>query len=287
MSIETWNIQEIATKTDELFREIKRSNMDIVGLTEAKKNARCTEERHVYIHIYSSVPKEERARSGVSTVQMDLKGHLLSIIVAYAPNNDANMADKDAFCTEMTKLLEKISDRKEIMMIGDLNARTGWRVDDPIVELYDETTRVNRTLLKILNGWFKHKQIYQYTWRQSPRKLRSIIDYIVTKQKSRHLMKDVRTFRGFECGSDHHLLVAKIYLSFKRKNESHENLADPNTADVRYNLYNLQDKSTRFLYQLRLPTKLLTMQDDTVNNMYQTVKKKIHKAAFEALGERQ
>ncbi|KAF2890525.1 hypothetical protein ILUMI_15648 [Ignelater luminosus] len=63
---------------------------------------------------------------------MDLKGHLVTIIVAYDPNDDANVADKDEFNTDMTELLEKISNRKEIIMMGDLNARTGWRVDDPI-----------------------------------------------------------------------------------------------------------------------------------------------------------
>ncbi|KAF2880808.1 hypothetical protein ILUMI_25365 [Ignelater luminosus] len=176
-------------------------------LTETKKKDRGTAERHGYIHIYSGVPKEERARSGVSIatrkrykknikswdqindrilqVQMDLNGHLVTIIVAYDPNDDANVADKDEFNTDMTELLEKISNRKEIIMIGDLNARTGWRVDDPIVGLYGENTLnkneerlielCQQNSLKMLNGWFKHKQIHQYTWRQPTPKASSKI----------------------------------------------------------------------------------------------------------------
>nr|CAH7766067.1 unnamed protein product [Callosobruchus chinensis] len=58
--------QGIGTKSDEVFKELARNNMDIVALTETKKKGKGTEEKHDYIHIYSGVPKEDRGRSGVS-----------------------------------------------------------------------------------------------------------------------------------------------------------------------------------------------------------------------------
>lgn len=45
MSIGTWSVQGIATKTKEVFREIGKYNMDIVGLTETKRKGIGTEER--------------------------------------------------------------------------------------------------------------------------------------------------------------------------------------------------------------------------------------------------
>jgi len=38
--------------------------------------------------------------------------------------------------------------------------------------------------LKILTGYFKHKRIHQYTWHQDTQELRSIIDYIISRQNS-------------------------------------------------------------------------------------------------------
>ena len=50
--------------------------------------------------------------------------------------------------------------------------------------------------LTILNGYFKHKRIHQYTWHQDTKDLRSIIDYIITRQNSSLKFQDVRVFRG-------------------------------------------------------------------------------------------
>jgi len=39
-----------------------------------------------------------------------------------------------------------------------------------------------QNLLKILNGYFKHKKIHQYTWHQDTLELKFIIDYIIATQ---------------------------------------------------------------------------------------------------------
>ena len=111
MLIGTWNVQGIASKTEEVFKEIERAGLDIVALTETKKKGRGTEEKHQYIHIFSGVPKEERAAGGVALaikkkykkqikswdqisnrilqVELDIKGHALVITAVYATNDDA------------------------------------------------------------------------------------------------------------------------------------------------------------------------------------------------------
>jgi len=37
--------------------------------------------------------------------------------------------------------------------------------------------------LRITNGYIKHKMIHKYTWEQHTRELKSVIDYIIVKQK--------------------------------------------------------------------------------------------------------
>lgn len=55
---------------------------------------------------------------------------------------------------------------------------------------------------------FCHTQIcYQHT-----RRMRSILVYFILKQKSVLKVRDVRGNWGAECGSEHRLVAAKIYI---------------------------------------------------------------------------
>ncbi|KAL3287970.1 hypothetical protein HHI36_002426 [Cryptolaemus montrouzieri] len=62
----TWNIQEIRNKKKEVFGELKLRQMDICVLTETKMKVRGNEEIGDYIHLYSGVRKDLRAKRGVS-----------------------------------------------------------------------------------------------------------------------------------------------------------------------------------------------------------------------------
>ena len=46
--------------------------------------------------------------------------------------------------------------------------------------------------LRITNGYFKYKMMHKYVWEQHTQKLKSIIDYIIVKQKSKFQIRDVR-----------------------------------------------------------------------------------------------
>jgi len=72
--------------------------------------------------------------------------------------------------------------------------------------------------------------IHKYTWEQHTRKLKSIIDYIIVKQKSKFQIHDVRVQRGINCGSDHYVVRTKVYLPIRgrtsnknKRDENHEN----------------------------------------------------------------
>ena len=111
--------------------------------------------------------------------------------------------------------------------------------------------------LKILNGYFKHKRIHQYTWHQDTLELKSIIDYTIARQNSGLKFQDVRVFRGMTVGSDHYLVNAKILFLYEKNNtnESRENITDGASELLQSPLHNtdsLRDESTSFLYKKRL-----------------------------------
>ena len=104
------------------------------------------------------------------------------------------------------------------MLIGDMNARVGNNRVANIVGTNGEATLNSngRKLidfctfnnLKIMNTFFKHKEIHKFTWEARGHK--SIIDYFITNMKTSKVIQDLRVYRSSEIDSDHYLLRAKV-----------------------------------------------------------------------------
>lgn len=69
--------------------------------------------------------------------------------------------------------------------------------------------------LKVNNSFFKHTNIHRYTNVQNFRNLKSIIDYVISKQKTNLQFNDVRVLRESTCGSNHFLVKFKIRMRFR------------------------------------------------------------------------
>ncbi|KAF2888213.1 hypothetical protein ILUMI_17960 [Ignelater luminosus] len=85
---------------------------------------------------------------------------------------DTKKKVKDGFYENLTKLLSDVHSRKEIVLMGDLNARTGTAENSNIVGKHAEEAVNDKGLrlielcetysLKILNGFYRHKNIHKY-----------------------------------------------------------------------------------------------------------------------------
>lgn len=291
--------------------------MDIVALTETKKKGTGNELRGDYILFYSGVSKAKRAKAGVSIalhkkwrqniknceeinerilrIDLEIWNHTLVIIGVYAPTDDANTVLKNEFEEELTNVLSNISSRKEVIVMGDLNARVGCRTNDQVVGRFgekivnDNGERLKEICqihsLRIMNGFFQHPDCHKYTWTQPTRNLKSIIDYVILRQQSQLKTTDVRVYRGAS-GSDHFLVKAQTWIKYANQKGTATKVDNTqNIEEKRYNIDLLRYDSVKFLYKLRLANKLSYLTDDTVENMHASIKKSIHQAAFEALGE--
>jgi hypothetical protein len=153
--------------------------------------------------------------------------------------------------------------------MGDINGRTGRKNGDLVlgnsgedivndngerlIELYTQTS------LKIRNGFFNLK-IYINIHGYNKNKLKTIIDYIITKQNLKLKIQDVRAYRGPNCGTDHKLVAAKILFPYLSTTKDKHEEKKENTAAVadkkrQYNIDSLQNESTKILYQQRLNNK--------------------------------
>jgi hypothetical protein len=74
-----------------------------------------------------------------------------------------------------------------------------------VKELIDFCTFNN---LKIMNTFFKHKEIHKFTW--EARGYKSIVDYFITNAKALKTIQDIRVCRRNGLDTDHYLLCAKV-----------------------------------------------------------------------------
>jgi len=119
----TLNVQGIRNKTGEIIKGLEKMKQDITILTEMKKKGNGVEILGPYLHFYSGVSKEERAKRGVSILvkkryksyittseavnenmiklHMNLFGKKLCILGIYAISDDENAVVKDDFFWEI------------------------------------------------------------------------------------------------------------------------------------------------------------------------------------------
>lgn len=315
MSIGTWNVQGINMKRIEVFEEIKKMKVGIAVLSETKKKGQGVEEINDYIHIYSGVNKEFRAKKGISiavlkkyknnikswscvsenllTVDFKIKGIEMVVVGVYAPNDNAPELEKDKFFNQLTTVLDGIPNRKDVFLLGDFNSRVGRLEQDEVVGRYGEEV-VNgngerlielcaQYNLTIWNGFFKHKEIHKFTWSRGTSK--TIIDYVIGKHNNKVKVEDVRVYRGAECNTDHYLLKSKVYLPYVNKSQPEIQVAPYTIKNEEYELSLLDDPSITFLYKLRLSKTLLDVDHTTTQTLYDGIVKAVHQAAFESLGE--
>jgi len=174
-----------------------------------------------YAVIYSGLDRHVRGQSGIMiwihksisnnidhytfwndrVIETRLKtqrGHL-TILGVYAPTEGRDELNEEFYET-LQKILDKVSKNDYIMSIGDMNARVGNNRVANIVgtngeatlnsngrKLIDSCTLNN---LKIMNTFFKHKEIHKFTWETKGHK--SIIDYFITNMKTSKVIQDIR-----------------------------------------------------------------------------------------------
>jgi len=182
---------------DEITSELGKLKMDVIGLTETKRKVG-TEIVRDYVHLYSRVSKDRRAERGVSilinkkfkkgitnweavtenviTININHLGTKITVLCVYALSNNKVNLEKVQFYKKLNEMLVNIGTTREIILLGDYNGHTDTKVNNQVVGLYGET-RINDNgehlidlceshILRITNGYFKHKRIHKYMWEQ-------------------------------------------------------------------------------------------------------------------------
>jgi exonuclease III len=211
-----------------------------------KKKSKGSADIGSYVMIYSGVPNENWAASGVAIlirkhlrkkilgytwisprviqVKLRIVSQEFNIIGVYTPV-EGKQEETEIFYTDLQEIVENSTKIEHLILAGDFNERIGnWPVKDCTGSKGEATVNSNGTALvdfcvfnklKITNTFFRHKRIHKYTWEE--RGTQSIIDYIIIGNRLKAYFRHTKVYRGSEIDSDHFLLESKFEIPHKNK----------------------------------------------------------------------
>lgn len=294
------------------MEEIKKYRVDILGIAEVKrKGSGEVELDDGYFLLYAGVPRGVRAKEGVGVVMssaaysrveewepvssriifVDLQVTIgkLTIIQVYAPTEDAGIMDKEAFYSDLQRVIDRSRDKGRLVVLcGDFNARTGrdYRTSFGVMGPHGGEIVKNENGQRLIdfcvdnnllvgNSFYPHKGAHKITFSSAVGN--SVIDYFIYDREIRQYFRDVKVIRGAEIGTDHLLLVAdtKILRTRKPIAKAYE------AIKVRA----LDDPEKRKLYSAKLEESLRVLDlDGDAEKQWSALKTTIRRTAQEICG---
>ena len=155
------------------------------------------------------------------SVRFQGKPFNITVIQVYALTSNAEEAEDEWLYKDLQDLLELISKKDVLFIIGDWNAnivsqeipgvtgKFGLGVQNEagqrLIELCQENALIANTLFQ------QHKR-RRYTWTSPDAQYRNQI----CSQRWTSSIQSAKTRPGADCGSDHELLIAKFRLKLKK-----------------------------------------------------------------------
>ncbi|XP_056017289.1 craniofacial development protein 2-like [Ostrea edulis] len=314
--IGAWNVRTMyeTGKAAQIEREMNRYNIQILGVSESRWTGNgiiTTNSRNTIIY---SGREDNNHREGVAiimtptakksmiewepinerlmTARFNGKYVKTSIIVCYAPTNDAEEEQKDTFYQQLQKAVDKIPTHDVLLIIGDLNAKVGssnegreksmgkhgcGTINDNGERLVDICELNNCVIGGII---FPHKEIHKKTWISPNGRDSNQIDHIIINGKWRHSLKNVIVRRGADVGSGHHLLLPKIRIHLRKAVKRSE------TTRIKYHTARLRDPGIQKKFSLTLRNRFQTLGDigEGLENNWNAFRDSIIQTSADVLG---
>jgi len=142
--------------------------------------------------------------------------------------------------------------------------------NDNGVRLVNYATSKN---LVVKSTMFPHRNIRKYTWTSPDGKTHNQIDHVLIDRRWHSSVLDVRSFRGADCDTDHHLVIAKVK----------ERLAVGNQAAQRFERQRFKLKfnepEDRQQYQIEIINRFAALEnsddDEDINRAWENIKENI------------
>uniref|UniRef100_A0A8D9A7F9 Craniofacial development protein 2 n=2 Tax=Cacopsylla melanoneura TaxID=428564 RepID=A0A8D9A7F9_9HEMI len=313
LKIGAWNVRSLGVtgKLENLLLEMKRMNLEIMGMSEIKWRDQGDIWNNDYRIIYSGDPK---GIAGVGIVlnkdwgnrvkNVILYNHrimlvklqindkeTMDVIQIYMPTSRCTDEELEEVYEQIDEVWEMIDRNGKVIVLGDWNAVVGEveMKEDNVTGSFGYGTRNTRGErliefckekdLIITNTFFKQPMNRRYTWTRPSDGRRFQLDYILIRRDHQKFALQCKTYPGADINSDHNLLFIKIRINSKKK-------LIKNINRMKYDLAKLQENQTRNNYQQAVKEKIKDVKDipSGMNDKWNIFKNSVKEAAVEALG---
>lgn len=300
--IGTWNVQSLYRPghARTVLNEMKKYKLDVLGLQEVRWTENGEYKQDKYSILYSGrqdgihrqgvgLCLSEKARKSLLSfqpinerllkVRLNCKWFNLSVVIAYAPINDSDEHDKDVFYEQLQEVMESTSKHDTVIILGDMNAKVGRETEAfaPAIGKQSKHQKSNENGLRLasfacLNNLviggtiFPQKDIHKETWTSPDGKTKNQIDHIIINRKFRNAFKNVRSFRGADCSSDHFLVISEVRVRLK----ADKTIRTRAVREQKFDVKKLSEHQTRLEYQCAIKNRFLaleTLDDEDEENL--------------------
>ena len=294
----TWNVRTLyqTGKLSQVVNEFDNYRLDLLGLSETRwtgSDKKTLQSGHTFIF---SGREDDIHEQGVGLLiskkvsksllewqpfgprllkaRFNSKFTKLTVVTCYAPTEEAEDADKENFYEQLQAIMEEIPAHDMVLVIGDMNARTG------IDNLNRERTMGKEGLgtypmndngermcdfcehngLVVGGTLFKHKDIHKATWTSPDGNTKPQLDHIIINGKWRSSLQDVKACRGADCASDHTLVLGVISLKLRKSRRGQERARLINSDKLR-------DEGIKAAYSLEVQNRFHLLKLDQGENI--------------------
>jgi hypothetical protein len=293
----------------------------VMGVSEVRWNgSRRTETTNGSVFLYSGMPNadDDHIRGVGILVNKNIRGALLewnpvseriitariqnklrkmSIVQCYAPTENTELSEKEAFYSLLDKTLMGIRRSDIIVMMGDFNAQV-WNNNQDIEHVMgrhgmpcDKENENGQLLIElcgkhglVIGGTiFPHKEGHKVTW-ISPDKDKqggNQIDHICISRNWRKALLDVRNKKGADIGSDHHMIMGILRIRTQK-------VIKRTINRWRYNLKRLEDIECQKTFKTKLREGASTLRHETyegVEEKWERIKTTFQHISENTLGQ--
>ena len=319
LTIGTWNVLSLMSSSSQLFQlsqSLTQYNLDLLGITETHMPGTGTEvlengsiliysgrmdgvkrqgvglslSKRIKNSLISYIPVSER----ILTARLHSKQINISVVVAYAPTEDASDTDKDQFYQQLSSTCDELPRHDPKLLLGDMNAKvTSDNSSCPSTvgkhslhsSSNDNGTRLVdfcvANQLVIGGTMLEHKDVHKGTWRSPNGKTVNQIDHICVSKRFIGSLLDVKVCRGADIGSDHYLVRGQLrikLLSVKKKQTQ---------RPVIPAIEHLRDQSLVEQYNVALQNRFSCLDSEmNLEDMWNNFKSSVSEVSIDILGQR-
>ena len=162
-------------------------------------------------------------------MKLEVKGSILNIVSAYAPQVNNSMEEKNDFWEDLDGLIESISREERIVLGAGFNGHVGEGStgNEEIMGRYGAGTKNKEGLmvvdfgkrmdLAIVNTYFKKKDKHRVTYKSGGKSTQ--VEYVMCRRRNLKKMCDCKVIVNECVAKQHHMVVCKMALMVKKKKQ--------------------------------------------------------------------